>query len=289
MTPPMGVPKTYKLYLGGAFVRSESGRTSPVMAASGRRLANVPCASRKDLRDAVRAARGAFAPWSGLAAHNRGQILYRLAEAIDSRRADLAATLATSHGQSLRVAAQEVVTAVDTVLHYAGWTDKLAAILGGVNPVAAPYLSFSVPEPIGVVGVIAPPRPALLGLLTELTPVLAAGNVAVVCLSERFPLVGLDLGEILHVADIPPGVVGLMSGSTAEIAPALAAHRDLDALVDAGGDAEMSVELGRLAARSVVRFSRRDVTAYDDPARRLGLARLEAAVEIKTAWHPVGA
>jgi acyl-CoA reductase-like NAD-dependent aldehyde dehydrogenase len=285
----LDVNKTYKLYVRGAFVRSESGRRDPIADHQGNHVTNVPRASRKDARDAVRAARGALPGWKQRTAYNRAQILYRLAETIESRRDGFVADAVRTRGTGTREARAELALAVDTVVYYAGWCDKLAGVLGGINPVAAPFLSFSTPEPTGVVAVIAPPEAGLLGLLTELAPVLAAGNVAVVSLSERWPLPGLDLAEAIGVADVPAGVVGLLSGRTAELAPALAAHRGIDALVDAGGDDALGAELTRLASESVTRVSRPPRGDYREDAYRLGLGRLEAVLEMKTAWHPVGA
>ena len=201
----LGVRKTYKLYVGGAFVRSESGRYDRARGADDEHVANVPRASRKDVRDAMAAARKAAGPWAARTAYNRGQILYRAAEALESRADALAQ-------------ADEVAAAVDVLVHYAGWTDKLPAVLGGVNPVALPYLSFSLPEPTGVVGVIAPDEPPLLGLIAELAPALAAGNTVVAVISERWPLPALDLGEVLGVSDLPGGVVNLLSGRRSELA-----------------------------------------------------------------------
>jgi acyl-CoA reductase-like NAD-dependent aldehyde dehydrogenase len=254
------VRKTYKLWIGGAFVRSESGRYDRAGAF------NIPRASRKDVRDAVAAARKAAGPWAARTAYNRGQILYRAAEALESH----------AH----RFDQSEVEQAVDLLIHYAGWTDKLHAVLGGVNPVAAPFLSFSVPEPTGVVGAVAPDEPALLGLVTELAPALAAGNTVVAVLSERQPLAGLDFAEVLGVADIPAGVVNLLSGRRHELATALAGHGDLNAIADGAGDAELSAELDRLAAETIKRVSR----GHSDP-----LERLASLTELKTAWHPIGA
>jgi acyl-CoA reductase-like NAD-dependent aldehyde dehydrogenase len=267
----LAVRKTYKLYIGGAFVRSESGRYDE----SG--VVNFPRASRKDVRDAVAAARKAAGPWAARTAYNRGQILYRAAEALESRAAVMGVTR------------QEVNASVDVLLHYAGWTDKIQPVLGGVNPVAAPFLSFSLPEPAGVVGIVAPDQPALLGLMGELAPVLAAGNVAVAVLSEAEPLPGLDLAEALGVSDVPGGVVNLLSGRRDELAKALGAHRDLNAIVDAAGDAELSAELDRLAAETIKRVRHGGaVESYDDAVDD-ALERLEAVTELKTAWHPVGA
>jgi acyl-CoA reductase-like NAD-dependent aldehyde dehydrogenase len=276
------VRKTYKLWIGGAFVRSESGRYDhvPAAAADGGRgqVVNIPRASRKDVRDAVAAARKAAGPWAGRTAYNRGQILYRTAEALESRADQFAKT----------VGRDEVAAAVDVLVHYAGWTDKFQTVLGGINPVAAPFLSFSVPEPTGVVGVVAPEEPELLGLVAELAPTLAAGNVAVAVLSEGRPLGGLDLAEVLEVSDLPPGVVNLLSGRRAEIATALGAHRDLNAIVDAAGDPELCAELDRLAAETIKRVRHGGAATSYGAAVADALERIEGLTELKTAWHPVG-
>jgi acyl-CoA reductase-like NAD-dependent aldehyde dehydrogenase len=272
----LSVRKTYKLYVGGAFVRSESGRYDRALGADDEHVANVPRASRKDVRDAMVAARKAAGPWAARTAYNRGQILYRAAEALESRADALAEP-------------DEVAAAVDVLVHYAGWTDKLHAVLGGVNPVAMAFLSFSLPEPTGVVGVVAPDEPPLLGLVAELAPALAAGNTVVAVISERWPLPALDFGEVLGVSDLPAGVVNLLSGRRSELAPALGAHRDLNAILDAAGDDELAAELDRLAAETVKRARHgAPATTYED-ATDDALARLEAVTELKTAWHPVGA
>jgi acyl-CoA reductase-like NAD-dependent aldehyde dehydrogenase len=222
------------------------------------------------------AARKAAGPWAARTAYNRGQVLYRAAEALESRGDALAP-------------ADELAAAVDVLVHYAGWTDKIAAVLGGVNPVAAPFLSFSLPDPTGVVGVIAPDEPPLLGLVAEIAPSLAAGNTVVAILSERRPLPGLDLGEVLGVSDVPAGVVNLLSGRRRELALALGAHRDLNAIVDAGGDPELGAELDRLAAETIKRTRHSGAATTYEAATGDALARLEAVTELKTAWHPVGA
>jgi acyl-CoA reductase-like NAD-dependent aldehyde dehydrogenase len=265
------VRKTYKLYVGGAFVRSESGRTD--VADGG---VNIPRASRKDVREAVAAARRAAGPWAARTAYNRGQILYRTAEALESRAGEFGAR-------------DEVDAVVDALVHYAGWTDKLAAVLGGVNPVAAPFLSFSLPEPTGVVGVIAPDEPALLGLVAELAPALAAGNTVVAILSPTQPMAGLDFAEVLGVSDVPAGVVNLLSGRRSELAPALGGHRDLNAIVDASGDRELGAELDRLAAETIKRTRHAPAATTYEAATDDALSRLEAVTELKTAWHPIGA
>jgi acyl-CoA reductase-like NAD-dependent aldehyde dehydrogenase len=285
----LAVRKTYKLYLGGAFTRSESGRHDPVLDHEGSHVANITRGSRKDVRDAVKAARKAQPGWAGKTAYNRGQVLYRAAEALESRSAELAELAVRLRGAGAAAAHAEVAAAVDTLVHYAGWTDKLAAVLGGVNPVAAPFLSFSLPEPTGVVGVVAPEEPELLGLIGAIAPPLAAGNSVVAICSERWPLAGLDLGEVLAVSDVPAGVVNLLGGRRSELALALGAHRDLNAIVDASGDAALGEELDRLAAETVKRVLRIREPEGPESARADALRRLEALTELKTAWHPIGA
>jgi acyl-CoA reductase-like NAD-dependent aldehyde dehydrogenase len=274
----LAVRKTYKLWIGGAFVRSESGRHDHAAHADGAPV-NIPRASRKDVRDAVTAARKAFGPWSARTAYNRGQILYRAAEALESRANQLAAVSDRD----------QVQDAVDVLVHYAGWTDKFHAVLGGVNPVAAPFLSFSLPEPTGVVGVVAPDEPALLGLVAEVAPALAAGNTVVAILSEAQPLAGLDLAEVLGVSDIPAGVVNLLSGRRSELAGALGAHRDVNAIVDAAGDDELAAELDRLAAETIKRARHGAAVTSYDTAIADALERIDGLTELKTAWHPIGA
>lgn len=291
----LSVRKTYKLYVGGAFVRSESGRYDRALSADDEHVANVPRASRKDVRDAMAAARKAAGPWAARTAYNRGQILYRAAEALESRGDEL---LDRAGGDRARdgasptaplAPADELAVAVDVLVHYAGWTDKLPAVLGGVNPVAAPFLSFSLPEATGVVGVVAPDEPALLGLIAEIAPALAAGNTVVAVISERWPLPALDLAEVLGVSDLPGGVVNLLSGRRSELAPALGAHRDLNAISDAAADPELSAELDRLASETVKRVRHSAPAATYEAATNDALTRLEAVTELKTAWHPVGA
>ena len=259
------VRKTYKLYVGGAFPRSESGRTYEAQGA------NVARASRKDVRDAVRAARGALPKWAAATAYNRGQVLYRVAEMLESRSDDLA-RLCSGRG--------EVETAIDRVVWYAGWADKLPQVLGGSNPVAGPYFNFTVPEPTGVVGVLAPERPALAGLVTRLAPVIVGGNVAVVLASESQPLAAMELAEVLATSDVPGGVVNLLTGHRAELAPVLAVHMDVNAL-DLSGSNGDSAELERAAAANVKRVVRGTVD---------GQSPWEIApfLELKTVWHPIG-
>ena len=271
MSARLDVRKTYKLFVGGAFVRSESGRYDRAGEF------NVPRGSRKDVRDAVAAAHKAAPGWAGRTAYNRGQILYRFAEALESRRVDIGAP------------ADEVGEAIDVLVHYAGWTDKLQSVLGGINPVAAPFLSFTQPEPTGVVGLIAPDEPELLGLVAELAPVLAAGNTLVAVVSETGPLPGLDLGEVLGIADVPGGVVNLLAGRRDELAEALAGHHALNAIVDASADTTLGAEIDKLASESVTRVRHAAPTGSYAEATADPLSRLEAVTELKTAWHPVGA
>ena len=256
------VRKTYKLYLGGAFPRSESGRT---YEAEGH---NIARASRKDLRDAVRAARGAVGKWSGLTAYNRGQVLYRVAEMMEARAGELA---------KLCAGREEVERAVDRLVWYAGWTDKLPQVLGGANPVAGPYFNFTVPEPTGVVGVVAPAEPALLGLVSRLAPALAGGNAVVAVVSEAHPRAAIELGEVLATSDVPGGVVNLLTGRREELAPVLAAHLDVDALDLDAPDAELET----LAADNVKRV----VRAQPD---HQSLYEISSFLELKTVWHPMG-
>jgi len=287
LDPRVEVRKTYKLYVGGAFPRSESGRSYPVSTPDGRFLANAAQASRKDARDAVVAARKAFAGWSGATAYNRGQVLYRVAEVLEGRRAQFAAELADAGTGSPGAAESEVDAAIDRWVWYAGWADKVAAVLGGVNPVAGPYFDFSVPEPTGVVAVLAPPESALLGLVSVLAPVVATGNTCVVVASQQRPLPAVTLAEVLATSDVPGGVVNVLTGVTAELAPWLAAHRDVNALDLTGAEPAQGVELEQAAAETLKRVlpapaGEPDWTA--DP----GIRRLAAFLEIKTVWHPLG-
>jgi acyl-CoA reductase-like NAD-dependent aldehyde dehydrogenase len=268
------VRKTYKLYIGGAFPRSESGRSYPVTAPSGE-VVHAAQASRKDVRDSVVAARSAFGKWSGATAYNRGQILYRIAEMLEGRREQFVAY--TSAG--------EVDAAIDRWVHYAGWADKYAQVVGGTNPVAGPYFTFSLPEPTGVVGILAPPDSALLGLVSVLAPVLVTGNTAVVIASQDNPLPAISLAEVLDTSDLPGGVVNLLTGYTAELAPWLAGHRDVNALDLTGAGAGARADLQAAAADNVKRVY---VPRSTDWAQPPGLSRLNAFVETKTVWHPIG-
>lgn len=288
-TARLAVAKTYKLYVGGKFARSESGRHDRARDHAGAHAGNVPRGSRKDVRDAVKAARGAQPAWQGRTAYNRGQILYRFAEALEARAGELAAGTATLRGIDPVRARAEIEGAVDCLVHYAGWTDKLHPLLGEVSPVALPYFAFSSPEPTGVVAVLPPEEPDLLALVAEIAPPLAAGNTVVALVSERWPLPSLDLAEVIAVSDVPAGVVNLLSGRRAELLPYLAEHRDVNAVAAAGSQPGESAQITALASETVKRVQARGAIDYLDPAARDTLGRIEPWLELKTAWHPVGA
>ncbi|MFD1830536.1 aldehyde dehydrogenase family protein [Streptomyces desertarenae] len=285
--PRLGVPKTYKLFVGGKFPRSESGRVYEVTDTRGNRLANAPLASRKDARDAVVAARRAFGAWSGATAYNRGQILYRIAEMLEGRRDQFAAEVAAAEGLSRAKAAAQVDAAVDRWVWYAGWSDKVAQVAGGANPVAGPYFNLSTPEPTGVVAVLAPQESSFLGLVSVLAPVIVTGNTAVAVAAERAPLPALSLAEVLATSDLPGGVVNILSGRTAEIAAPLAAHQDVNAIDLAGADPELAKELETAAAENLKRVLR-PADATSDWSADPGTRRMLAFLETKTVWHPIG-
>ncbi|PKV87475.1 aldehyde dehydrogenase family protein [Streptomyces sp. TLI_146] len=289
----LSVFKTYKLYVGGKFPRSESGRVYEVSAKSsaagaagkGKWLANAPLSSRKDARDAVVAARKAFGGWSGATAYNRGQILYRVAEMLEGRREQFVREVADAEGLSKSKAGAVVDAAIDRWVWYAGWTDKIAQIVGGANPVAGPYFNLSTPEPTGVVTVIAPQESSFLGLVSVIAPVIATGNTAVVIASEKAPLPALSLGEVLATSDLPGGVVNILSGKAAEMGPHLAAHQDVNAIDLTGADAELARELELAAADNLKRVLRPRAADWSaDP----GTHRMTAFLETKTVWHPTG-
>jgi len=280
----LSVRKTYKLFIGGKFPRSESGRSYPVTGPGGALLAQAAQASRKDARDAVVAARGAFGAWSGATAYNRGQVLYRVAELLEGRREQFAAEIVRNEGLDLSAADDQVARAIDRWVWYAGWPDKVAQVAGAANPVAGPYFNFSVPEPTGVVAVMAPAGSSLLGLVSVVAAVIATGNTAVVVASEDRPLPAVTLTEVLATSDVPPGVVNVLTGRTAELAPVLAAHMDVNAIDLSGVALSGRAELERLAAGNVKRV----FAADEDWAAPPGLRRLLAFLETKTVWHPVG-
>ncbi len=282
----LGVRKTYKLYIGGAFPRSESGRSYVVDDAKGRFLANAAQASRKDARDAVVAARKAQPGWAGRTAYNRGQVLYRVAEVLEGRRAQFADEVARGEGLSARKADAAVDTAIDRWVWYAGWADKVTQVVGGANPVAGPYFNLSTPEPTGVVAAVAPQDSSLLGLVSVLAPAVVTGNTVVVLAAERAPLPAITLAEVLATSDLPGGVVNLLTGRVAEVAPWLATHLDVNALDLTGvGDADLARELEEGAAENLKRVRRPAAEDwYADP----GTGRLGWSLEIKTVWHPIG-
>ncbi len=283
----LSVPKTYKLFIAGAFPRSESGRTYVARDASGGFMANAAQASRKDARDAVVAARKGFAAWSKATPYNRGQVIYRIAEMLEGRTAQFVELMMTSRGVDRRDAVTEVETAVERLVHYAGWTDKLAAVFGSTNPVSSPYFSFSSPEPTGVVAALAPTDAPLLGLICVLAPALATGNAVVVVAAEDDPCVAIALAEVLATSDVPAGAVNVLTGQAAEIAPHLAAHADVNGLDLTGADDELGTACERAAAQTLKRVYR--PSGRPDFAAPPGTARLRAFLEIKTVWHPTGA
>lgn len=285
--PELEVRKTYKLYVGGEFVRTESGRYDPVPDSDGEFLANVSRGSRKDLREAVRKARAAQPGWASKTQYLKGQILYRMAEMLDGRAESFAALLRKTRGVPAPAARREVRAASDRLLHYAGWSDKYGALLGTVNPVASSYFDFSVPEPTGVVAIVAPETPDFLGFVTQLAPVIVSGNAAVVLVSEKYPLVSLEFAEILATSDLPAGVANLISGRKDELVPHLARHMDVNAIADAGGDKRMSKAIQADAAVNVKRVKTYRIADYFADAAQ-GLDFIEAFTETKTTWHPIG-
>ena len=282
MSKRLSVPKTYKLFVGGAFLRSESGRTYEVVSRKGEFLANAALASRKDARDAVKAAVGAVKGWSGATAYNRGQVLYRVAEVLEGRRAQFIDEISRQTGAAATAAAAEVDEAIDRWVWYAGWCDKFAQVSGGANPVAGPYFDISVPEPTGVVAVVAPQDTALLGIVSAIAPALVAGNTVVVIASQPHPLSAISLAEVLATSDLPAGVVNVLTGSPAELAPWLASHPDVHALDLVGaGDLDW-IDLQIAAAETLTRV----LPPEQGPdAAAPSLQRITAFTEIKTVWH----
>ncbi|MCX3059378.1 aldehyde dehydrogenase family protein [Streptomyces beihaiensis] len=288
-TERLSVFKTYKLYVGGKFPRSESGRVYEVTdGKNGDWLANAPLSSRKDGRDAVVAARKAFGGWSGATAYNRGQVLYRVAEMLEGRREQFVREVADAEGIGRSKAAAVVDAAIDRWVWYAGWTDKIAQVAGGANPVAGPFFNLSTPEPTGVVTVLAPQESSFLGLVSVIAPVIASGNTVVVIASERAPLPALSLGEVLATSDLPGGVVNILSGKAAEIAPSLAAHQDVNGidLTGTAADLGLAKQLEIAAADNLKRVRR--PRAAEDFTADPGTDRLTYFLETKTVWHPTG-
>ena len=285
----LDVKKTYKLYIGGKFPRSESGRCLPAKSPAGAHLDNFAHASRKDFRDAVVAARAAVDGWSKASAYNRGQILYRAAEMLQNRASELIAEIARSTSVSGAKAKREVTLAIDRLVHYAGWTDKYQQVFGSVNPVATSHFDFTTPEPTGVVVVLAPDEPSLLALVSLVAPVILSGNTAVVIPSEQFPLPAATFAEILATSDLPGGVVNILTGKRAELVPHISSHMDVNAIVDGAGDAGLNAKLQAGTAINLKRYAKHSLAFADwftskveDPYWILN------TVEFKTAWHPIG-
>jgi acyl-CoA reductase-like NAD-dependent aldehyde dehydrogenase len=288
------VRKTYKLYIGGAFPRSESGRSYVVTTANGDPIANAVRASRKDLRDAVRAARKAAQPWADKTAMNRGQVLYRVAELMEARRDQFAAEIASAEGLRDGKAREQVDRAIDRWVWYAGWADKIAQVLGSSNPVAGPYFNFTIPEPSGVVAVVAPETSSLLGLVSRLAPPVVAGNAVVLIASETRPLPAVTLAEVLATSDVPGGVINILTGFKKELVPVAAAHVDIDSLDVWGVPADMRTDVEQLAAQDIKRISRRPAGVADarfdwlDDRAAERPEWIAAWLEMKTVWHPIG-
>ena len=289
MSPRLAVRKTYKLYINGEFPRTESGRYYPVNGKGGELLANACRGSRKDLRNAVVAARKALGGWSGKTAYNRGQILYRIAEVCESRANELADEL-RRQGSSAADARREVDAVIDRWVYYAGWSDKFVQLFGSVNPVAGPYYNFTVPEPTGVVGVIAPEEPALLGLVSRIAPAIVGGNTVVAVTSEKRPLAAVTMGEVFETSDVPAGVVNLLSGIKSELVPWLAAHMDVNAIDTTGVEAPAAAAVQKIAAENVKRVVHFDAATigWDDARRSQGPYAIFDFQEAKTVWHPIG-
>jgi acyl-CoA reductase-like NAD-dependent aldehyde dehydrogenase len=289
MSTRLEVKKTYKLFIGGKFPRSESGRYLPAKSARGEHLDNYSHASRKDARDAVTAARGAFDGWNKATAYNRGQILYRAAEMLQNRAGELAREIARSTNVTPGVAHREVTVAIDRLVYFSGWTDKYQQVFGSVNPVASPHFNFTTPEPAGVVAVLAPDEPSLLALVSLIAPVILSGNTAVAIASDTFPLPALTFAEILATSDLPGGVVNILAGKRNELAPHITSHMDINAIVDGAGDPALSAKLRGGMATNLKRYANHSLPpggwfapAAEDPYWILD------TIEFKTAWHPIG-
>lgn len=276
------VRKTYKLYIDGEFPRSESGRTYPALEADGEVLARVALASRKDLREAVRAARAAQGKWAEKSGYNRGQILYRIAEMIEDRRGTFEEQLAKG-GLTAAKSRVEVAASIDRMVWYAGWADKFSQVYGNLNPVAGPFFNISAPEATGVVGVIAPIEPGLMGLVSRLAPVIVSGNTAVVIASETQPLPAISLAEVMESSDVPPGVVNILTGRQSELAPWLADHMDVNAIDMAGAVDDLRLRIEQGAVHNVKRLIGTDGN-LDGQSPYL----IAAFTETKTVWHPKG-
>ena len=279
----IAVRKTYKLYIGGAFPRSESGRSYVVTDQKERFLANAALASRKDARDAVTAARKAFGGWSAATAYNRGQVLYRVAELLEGRRVQFVSEVRAAEGLGARQGEAVVDAAIDRWVWYAGWADKLAQVRGSANPVAGPYFNFSLPEPTGVVAVIAPQASSLLGFVSVVAPAVVSGNTVVAVASERCPLPAVSLSEVLATSDVPGGVINVLTGRTEEIAPWLASHMDVNAIDLSGATRPLADDLAAAAAENLKRVVK---PGDEDWTLAPGLDRMLTYLETKTVWHP---
>ena len=274
------VKKTYKLFIGGQFPRSESGRSYEITGADGKFIANPALASRKDLRDAVTAAKSALPGWSGATAFNRGQILYRIAEIMEGRRDQFVAEILALEGGTTKAATAQVTEAIDLWVWYAGWCDKISTIAGATNPIAGPYYNFTIPEELGIVGVIAEQKESLLGLIAAIAPVISTGNTAVVIASEKRPLPAITLSEALATSDLPAGVLNILTGKVSELAPWLASHMEIDGLDVTGVNSKIESELRIAGAENLKRIHR--FNKAQSPERML------AFMEAKTVWHPIG-
>jgi acyl-CoA reductase-like NAD-dependent aldehyde dehydrogenase len=285
----LDIRKTYKLYIGGKFPRSESGRYLPAKSPRGEHLDNFAHASRKDFRDAVVAARAAVDGWSKATAYNRGQILYRAAEMLQNRAAELVSEISRSTGDSTAKSKREVTASIDRLVHFAGWTDKYSQVFGSVNPVASSHFNFTTPEPTGVVIALAPDAPSLLGLVSLIAPVIVSGNSVIVVASEKFPLPAATFAEILATSDLPGGVVNILTGKRAELVPHIASHMDVNAIVDGTGDSEIAAKLQAGTAINLKRYANHSLAPADwFTAKAEDPYWILDTVEFKTAWHPIG-
>ena len=280
MSKRVDVKKTYKLFIGGAFPRTESGRTYEVKNSKGVFIANPCMASRKDLKDAVVAARAAQSGWSQASAYNRGQILYRIAEMLEGRSEQFISEISEITGATKQKALVEVEQSIDLLVWYAGWTDKISALDGATNPVAGPYYNFTIPEALGVVGFIAPKKSALLGFIAGIAPIIASGNVVIVLASESAPLPAMSLAEVIATSDVPAGVINILTGKTAELAPWFASHMDIDGLDISGLDSKLVAEIKVAGAQNLKR-----IHSFKEIATP---GRILAFMESKTVWHPIG-
>ena len=279
MSNRIDIKKTYKLYIGGAFPRTESGRTYEVKSSKGVFVANPCLASRKDLKDAVVAARSAYPGWNKVTAYNKGQILYRIAEMLEGRRSQFVDEIILLTGVTKLKAEKEVSESIDHLVWYAGWSDKLSSLAGSTNPVAGPYYNFTIPESMGVVGVIAPEAPSLLGLIDAIAPVIVSGNTCIALASSKAPLPAITFAEVLATSDLPGGVINILTGKSSELAPWFASHMDIDGLGISGVPTKLRGELRTAGAENLKRISSFSAASPE---------RILAFMEAKTVWHPIG-